>query len=358
MHPGRGGTKEVFRDRSHHNGSVDQMSTSDEKIETGQMIETGPKIETGTAIRRNWTDRRDGTRRDIHLAYETRGASTATPLLMVMGLGAQMYLWPDDFVDQFVAAGYYVIRFDNRDAGLSSETPGTPPTRASLVKLQMGLSAPQTPYLVADMADDAVAVMDHLGIGSAVVMGASMGGMIAQTMAANSPRRVCALVSVMSTTGNTRVGRADPRFLLKMARLIGRPQAEAIESAVELGRLIAGPRFDEHQYRAMYSRLVERSFRPDAVLWQMAAIASSPDRTPALRSLQIPTLVIHGSLDRLIPISGGRATAAAIAGSRYMVFDDMGHDLPRTRWEEMVTAVGALLPESSTSSGVKAAVSV
>jgi pimeloyl-ACP methyl ester carboxylesterase len=318
-------------------------------------------IANGLVVRRNWTDRRDGTRRDIQLAYETRGDQSDTPLLLIMGLGAQMYLWPDELVEQFVAAGFYVIRFDNRDAGLSSETAGTPPSKATLVGLQVGLGTTEVPYLLADMADDAVAVLDHLGVTSAVVMGASMGGMIAQTLAIHSPRRVRALVSIMSTTGNRRVGRADPRFLLKMAKHIGRPQVEAVEAAVSVGRLLAGSRFDEVQYRTMYARLFERSYRPDAVLWQMAAIAASADRTEDLKGLRTPTVVIHGALDRLIPISGGRATAAAIPGSRYMVFDDMGHDLPRGRWPDMVAAVQAVAqarPQSAVRSSVKAALSV
>ncbi len=306
------------------------------------MTPVAPVI--GTVFRRNWTDRRDGTRRDIQLAYETRGDSSGTPLLMVMGLGAQMYLWPDELVEQFVADGFYVIRFDNRDVGLSSVTTGEPPTMPSLVKLQVGLGATEVPYLLSDMADDAIGVLDHLGIPSAVVMGASMGGMIAQTMAINSPRRVSALISVMSTTGNRRVGRADPRFLMKMVKHIGRPESEAIDAAVEVARLIGGPRFDEGNYRAMYSRLVERSYRPQAVAWQMAAIAASPDRTKDLTQLTVPTVVIHGAADRLIPISGGRATAAAIPGSRYLVFDDMGHDLPVTRWDQIVKAVRAVSP--------------
>jgi pimeloyl-ACP methyl ester carboxylesterase len=313
-------------------------------------MQRSTQIENGVVVRRNWTDRRDGTRRDIQLAYETRGDRSAVPLLMVMGLGAQMYLWPDELVEQFVAAGFFVIRFDNRDAGLSSVTSGTPPSRASLVTLQLGIGATEVPYLLSDMADDAVAVLDHLGIASAVVMGASMGGMIAQTMAVHSPRRVRALVSVMSTTGNRKVGRADPRFLLKMLKHIGRPRSEALDAAVAVGRLTAGSRFEEGHYRALYTRLLERSFRPEAVSWQMAAISASHDRTTELKSIRVPTLVIHGSLDQLIPISGGRATAAAIAGSRYLVFDDMGHDLPRTRWEEMVLAVRVLTGVKETTS--------
>jgi pimeloyl-ACP methyl ester carboxylesterase len=305
-----------------------------------------PQVRTTTAIRRHVVDRRDGSVRDYEFCVETTGNPNDIPVLLVMGLGAQMYLWPDEFVATLAGEGFFVIRFDNRDVGLSTKTLGDPPEVAELLRAQVGLLRPKVAYLLGDMADDAFAVLDHLGINQAHIAGASMGGMIAQSMAIAAPDRVLSLTSIMSTTGNRRVGRAKPAFLLRMMKLIGDRergssggQDAAISVGVEITRLTAGAHFDRQRTLELQTRLVQRSYHPAGARFQTAAIAASPDRTDALRQLDVPALVVHGAMDRLVPISGGRATASALRGSRYLVFDDMGHDLPPGRGLELVAAI-------------------
>jgi pimeloyl-ACP methyl ester carboxylesterase len=288
-------------------------------------------------------DRRNSTTSSIELFVETNGDPTNPALLLVMGLSAQMYLWPDGLVDQLVDAGFFVIRFDNRDVGLSTKTTGRAPEIKDIAQLQFsrGRLGFKPPYLLADMAEDAFAVLDHLGIERAHIVGASMGGMIVQSMAIAAPHRVLSLTSIMSNTGDRRHGVASPRFLLQLGRLSGTAtdRAQAIDNAIEVAKLTAGSYFDPIESRTTFTRLVSRSFHPEGGRFQIAAIGCSPDRTPGLRALRVPALVVHGSLDRLVPISGGRATAAALHGSRYVVFDDMGHDLPPHRWPELVSAI-------------------
>jgi pimeloyl-ACP methyl ester carboxylesterase len=313
---------------------------------TAPTLAGSDSVRTTTAIRRNVVDRRDGSLRDYEFCVETAGDPRHTPLLLVMGLGAQMYLWPDEFVAALAATGLYVIRFDNRDVGLSTKTQGSVPEVAELLRAQVGFLRPKVAYLLSDMADDALAVLDHLGIDQAHVAGASMGGMIAQSMAIAAPDRVRSLTSIMSTTGNRRVGRPKPAFLLQLMKLIGDRErsgpdgeAAAISVGVEVTRLTAGAHFDRQRAVDVQTRLVRRSTHPAGARFQTAAIAASPDRTQALRGLDVPALVVHGAMDRLVPISGGRATAAALRGSRYVVFDDMGHDLPPARGPELVSAL-------------------
>ena len=279
----------------------------------------------------------------ITIEYERTGSGE--PLLLIMGLGAQLTAWPVDFVSALVGRGFEVIRFDNRDAGLSSECDWEPPSpiRAFLGRL-FHRPAP-TGYVVDDMAEDAAGLLDALGIESAHVVGASMGGMIAQALAIRHEHRVRSLTSIMSNPGDGSGG-AKASVLLKLARRGEPSREEAVAASVATFRAISGPHFDDALYRPLAEAAVARSFRPEGTARQMAAIMASPDRAPYLTMLRIPTLVIHGLVDPLVKPSGGIATALAVPGSRLLMFNDMGHDLPASRLAEIAEAiaVNALRP--------------
>jgi pimeloyl-ACP methyl ester carboxylesterase len=273
----------------------------------------------------------------ITIEYDLRGEGE--PLLLVMGLGAQLIDWPADFVDLLLAEGFQVIRFDNRDAGLSTEFDWIPPSRARSAAALLARRRPKAGYLVADMAADAAGLLGALGVGPAHVVGVSMGGMIAQTMAIEHPQSVRTLTSIMSNTGNNRHGLPRRRVLIKLSRLATPTIEDAEESSLTMFRLVAGPGADEELFRQQARASLERSFRPSGILRQTAAIVASPDRTPGLRRIGVPSLVIHGLADPLVRPSGGIATARAIPDSRLLMFPEMGHDMPRSRWPEMVTAI-------------------
>jgi pimeloyl-ACP methyl ester carboxylesterase len=275
----------------------------------------------------------------ITIEYDEQGSGE--PLLLVMGLGGQLVDWPAPFVDGLADAGFRVIRFDNRDIGLSTEIGAPAPTRGQLFKA-VALRRPLPfAYLLRDMAADAVGLLDELDIDRAHVVGVSMGGMISQQIAIDFPERVASLVSVMSTTGNRRVGQPSPKVVRKSLRRPEPSLETAIEQSVELFREICGPTFDDVEFRELATSSVERSYRPDGTARQLAAIIASGDRTADLQRLDVPTLVVHGLLDPLVRPSGGLATARAIPGSRLLMFNDMGHDLPRTRQAELVAAISA-----------------
>ena len=285
----------------------------------------------------------------ITIEYEITGEGT--PLLLVMGLGSQLIHWPDEFVDQLADRGFQVIRYDNRDMGLSTkidgEVPGLGRTVASLVSKRLARSS----YVLADMADDGAQLLDHLGIAAAHVVGVSMGGMIAQSIAIGHPDMVLSLTSIMSNTGDRRNGRPALGLLAKMSRLLDaspKPMPDKVseqmtgqmmDTGVAIARLISGPHFDEAQERLTIQRAFDRSYTPQGMLRQMLAISASPDRTRQLRTLAVPTLVVHGLVDPLVRPSGGIATARAIPGSRLLMFPDMAHDLPRNRWDEVIDAI-------------------
>lgn len=273
----------------------------------------------------------------ITIEYEEQGSGE--PLLLVMGLGGQLIDWPQPFVDRLAAAGFRVIRFDNRDSGLSTAMSSEPPSTGALAKAVLLRRLLKAEYRLSDMADDAAGLLDALGIESAHVAGISMGGMIAQSLAIQHPARVRSLTSIMSTTGNRKVGQPALRLVWRTARRRVPTRDTAVEAGVETFRHITGPTFDVDEFRRMAEAAVARSFRPAGTARQTAAIMASPDRTEALRSVDVPTLVIHGLLDRLVKPSGGMATAAAVPGSRLLMYNDMAHDLPWTRWDEMVDAI-------------------
>lgn len=269
----------------------------------------------------------------VDIAYETMGEPNAPAILLIMGLGMQLVAWPDAFCRALVERGFRVIRFDNRDTGLSGsiDVARPPNLLLAMLKARIGLPPPP-PYSLTDMADDAVALLDGLGVRKAHIVGASMGGMIAQLVAARHPERVSSLTSIMSTSGNPRV--SMPRFDALKA-LLGRPQKpddfdSVVAHLVRLFRVIGSPAYPmpETEMRARIARSVERAYNPPGVARQLLAILADGDRSKRLRAISAPSLVIHGGADPLVPLAGGRDTAKNIAGARLVVIEGMGHDLP------------------------------
>ncbi|MEO6791593.1 MAG: alpha/beta fold hydrolase [Ornithinibacter sp.] len=281
--------------------------------------------------------------KDVSIEYEVDGPPDGEPMLLVMGLGAQLVAWPADLVEGLVARGFRVIRMDNRDIGLSTKTVGPAPTRSALLKAFAHRRYAVSDYLLSDMASDAVALLDHLEVPAVHVVGVSMGGMIAQQLTIDHPERVLSLCSIMSNTGSRRHGTVSARLLPTMASTMTTPRpsdpAEAEELGVEGFRLIAGPHFDADEIRGMVRHAISRNINPLGTSRQLLAIQASPDRTPALREVRVPTLVVHGLLDQLVLPSGGVATARAVPGSRLLMFPDMAHDLPKPRRAEIVEAI-------------------
>lgn len=273
----------------------------------------------------------------IEIAYETIGDPSNPPLLLVMGLGMQLIHWDLELCEQLAERGFHVIRFDNRDAGHSTKVDApVPDLRRAMLGFRLN-----APYLLSDMADDAFALLDHLGIEAAHVVGASMGGMIAQTMAIERPERVLSLVSIMSTTGDRRVGRPKLRVLGVLMRQAPRERDPYIERFVRIFRAIGSPGFplDEERIRELAAATWERGHEAAGTGRQLAAIMASGDRTAQLRSVSVPATVLHGRADPLVPFRAGRATAAAIPDARLIAVDGMGHDLPREVWPRLIDAV-------------------
>lgn len=270
---------------------------------------------------------------EVELEYEVCGPPGAPPVLLIMGVGAQLIHWPDGFVDMLARRGLRVIRFDNRDAGLSTklEHLGVPRVRWLLVRALMGLPV-VGPYRLEDMAGDAAGLLDALEVQRAHVVGISMGGMIAQVMAIGRPDRVLSLTSLMSTPGGRYVGRYGA-----IRALVGPPprsREEAIECGVRLARTLSGPGFplDDDRLRELAARSWDRAHCPSGFARQMAAILAATPRAAALARLRVPALVVHGEHDPLVPVEAGRATAAAIPGSRLVVVPGLGHGLPEGAW--------------------------
>jgi pimeloyl-ACP methyl ester carboxylesterase len=271
----------------------------------------------------------------IEIAYQEAGDPDAPPLMLVMGLGTQMLGWDEELCGLLAERGFRVVRFDNRDIGHSTmlEAAGVP----SRLDLFVGRRE-SAAYLLSDMANDTIGLMDHLGIDSAHIVGASMGGMIGQSLAIEHTERVRSLVSIMSTTGSRRVG--TPTLEAFGALLAKAPKGRDayIERIVKTFKVIGSPAYpmDEPRFRELAGRLYDRSHNPRGVLRQMHAISASGDRTAALRKLKLPATVIHGTRDSLVRPSGGRATARAIPGARLRIVEGMGHDLPRALWPTFV----------------------
>ncbi len=275
---------------------------------------------------------------ELELCYETFGAADAPPLLLVMGLASQMILWDEEFCELLAAEGFWVIRFDNRDSGRSTimRDAGVPGRWRLLTR-----DARSSAYSLDEMAADAVGLLDHLKVAAAHVVGVSMGGMIAQLIAVNHSDRLLSLVSMMSTTGNRRVGRPHPRLVLRMLRRARLDREGYVEDHVETYRAIGSKlfEFEEAHKRARAGRMFDRGIDPAGTTRQMAAIMTARDRTALLAGVRVPTTVIHGEADPLVDLSGGRATAAAIPGAKLIVLAGMGHDLPRELWPRIIAAI-------------------
>lgn len=280
---------------------------------------------------------------DIELEYDSFGSSNDPALLLIMGFTAQMVAWETDFCNMLAAGGLHVIRFDNRDCGLSTHLDGVVVNTDDVIRAAMlEEPIPPVPYTLSDMASDAVGLLDHLGIERAHVLGASMGGMIAQTFAIEYPQRTLSLMSVMSTTGELEYGQSTPGAL---EALLTPPPTD------REGYIKFSPRWqvwhskkyrnDELSYAAA-ARDYDRMFYPEGGSRQLAAIYASGSRGEALQNLNVPTLVVHGMDDTLIAPSGGQRTAEIIPNARLLMLEDMGHDLPRPLWPTFVSAVHEL----------------
>ena len=275
---------------------------------------------------------------EVTLCYETFGEAENPAVLLIMGLGTQMVAWHEDFCAQLAGRGFHVIRFDNRDVGRSSSLDNRrPPTRGQIVRRR----PPAGSYDLSDMGADAVGLLDHLEIDAAHVVGASMGGMIAQLVAAEHPERVLSLVSIMSNTGSLWNGQPALRLYPFLLRPPPREKEAYLDAMVLLFGAIGSSGFerDEQELRDLGALSYERGINHRGTQRQLAAILSSGDRTPALRKIKAPTLVIHGKSDRLVRHSGGRATAKAIPGARLDLIDGMGHDLPRQVWDRIIDGI-------------------
>ncbi len=276
----------------------------------------------------------------IDLRYETTGNPDDPGLLLIMGLGAQLVDWPAGFVGELAARGFHVVRFDNRDAGLSTAFDDLPAPDLAAI---FGGDPAGAPYLLSDMASDAAGLIKELGLEPVHVVGASMGGMIAQQLTLDHPDLVASLCSIMSMTGDRAVGRPTPEAAAALMRPPATTRDEIINGAVAASRVIGSPGYPtaEAELRRRATAKFERSYRPAGGQRQYAAIVASPDRTEALQSVAVPTVVIHGADDPLINVSGGRATAAAVPGAELLVIPGMGHDLPEALWPQIIDAIVA-----------------
>ena len=274
----------------------------------------------------------------IEVAYDTFGDRSDPVMLLVMGLGMQLIHWDPELCRLLAGRGFHVVRFDNRDVGHSTKIESGPPPRPMHAMLGLGGSAS---YTLEDMAADTAGLLDELGAGAAHVVGASLGGMIAQTLAIARPDRVLSLASVMSTTGRRRVAMPKPRAMRALLAPPPRDRERYTEHFVRVFRAIGSPAFprDEHQVREVAAAGYERCFYPIGTARQLVAVTASGDRTQALRGVSAPTVVIHGREDPLIPVGAGRATARAAPGAELVEIPGMGHDLPRQVWPTVVDAV-------------------
>jgi pimeloyl-ACP methyl ester carboxylesterase len=278
----------------------------------------------------------------IEIAYERLGDPRNPPVLLIMGLGGQLIAWSDAFCAQLTSRGLYVIRFDNRDAGESTHMHDAPlPNFAAA----LGGDFSSVSYRLTDMAADTVGLLDVLGLDSVHLVGASMGGFIAQTIAIEYPKRVRSLTSIMATTGDPTVGQPHPAAMQLFAGGAPANREQAVQKALQGARLIGSPGFeaDVEAIADRAGRSYDRGFDPPGMVRQAVAVIASGDRTPGLRKLAIPTLVIHGTADKLCDVSGGRATAAAIPGAELLVVDGMGHDLPKALWPELADRIAAVV---------------
>lgn len=275
----------------------------------------------------------------VELAYETFGRGGDPPVILVMGLGAQLHYWHEGFCEELAGRGLCIVRFDNRDVGCSTHFAQDGPVDLSALSAEH-----PPPYTLHDMARDVAGLIEGLGLESAHLVGISLGGFIVQCAAIDHPERVRSLTSMSSTTGDTQVGQGRPEAL---AKLFEPPTARTREAVVshtlDVSRVIGSPGFDldEAWLSERTGRAFDRCYDPEGVVRQTAAILVAGDRTSGLRGLHMPALVVHGSEDPLVDVSGGRATAEAIPGAELLVVEGMGHDLPRAVWSRVADAIEA-----------------
>jgi pimeloyl-ACP methyl ester carboxylesterase len=274
----------------------------------------------------------------VDIEYVTEGDRGDPALLLVMGLGGQLIAWHQGFVDGLRARGFHVIRFDNRDCGLSTKFEGMPDISALFAG--DGSSAP---YRLEDMADDAAALLHELGIAQAHVVGVSMGGMITQALAIHHPEQFLTACSIMSTTGDRSVGAPTDEAMAALLRPIATSRDEAIDASVDGSHVIGSPKYPtaESELRSRAAAAYDRSYCPEGTARQLGAVIASPDRTEELHGVRMPFLVVHGEDDPLVTLSGGQATAAAVPDSKLITIPGMGHDLPEALWGAIADAIAA-----------------
>lgn len=285
----------------------------------------------------------------IDIAYETFGDAQDPPVVLIMGLGTQMLAWPEDLCQDLVSLGHFVVRFDNRDVGLSTHLHEE--RAPSLFDLVVRRQSP--PYTIDDMADDTAGLIEALGLESVHLVGASMGGFIAQTVAVRHPGRVRSLTLIMTSTGSRLVGNPKPALFSRMTRRrVVADRQTAQKQALEVFRIIGskGYAFDEEHLAHLAGESYDRAHDPGGYLRQLAAIATQPDRSAWLRRIRVPALVIHGLHDPLVAPSGGLAAAKALRNAKFVGFSGMGHDLPRALWPDFAHEISALAARAEAAS--------
>jgi pimeloyl-ACP methyl ester carboxylesterase len=297
------------------------------------------------------------TANGIRLAFDTTGDPKGVPLLLIHGLGMPLTAWPDEYIEGLAELGFYVIRFDNRDCGLSTkfEQAGTPSLRMARLKAKLGWPM-RVPYTLGDMADDGLGILSALGVARAHVAGVSMGGMIAQLLAARHPGRVLSLTSIMSSSGRRALPGPGAELRKLLQRALSRPADfdSAVEQAVAALRAIGSPSYPtpEKLLRRRVARALRRNCCPGGAARQWMAVAASGDRSLLLKMITVPTLVIHGGADRLMPLACGIDTAQLVPGARLEVIEGMGHDLPLQLAERILALIdahahGKMTPDST-----------
>ena len=278
----------------------------------------------------------------VELAYDTFGDPSDAPLLLVMGLGAQMIRWHEAFCKLLAGKGYWVVRFDNRDVGNSTKfgEAGVPNIMALIQAAQSGEGV-SAPYTLSDMAGDAVGLLDVLEVEKAHVVGASLGGMIVQTMAIEHPERIQTMTSIMSTTGESSVSTPKPEALAVITSVAPADREACIEAEVKKQRILRGSKYplDEAFVRLYAAQAFDRCYYPEGTTRQLAAILASGSRREKLKSVKLPTLVIHGDADPLVPVEGGKDTAASIPGAKLLIIEGMGHDIPVEMAPQIIQAI-------------------